>query len=122
MWLLCVVVPSCASLALQQFSVGTAEAAQQVRILSLNKCFQSDREVTGSSIWAAAPALLHWLSSEDHAHFYRSRRVLELGSGTGYLGIGLAKLGASEVMLTDLPQQCELIDRNLELNEFEARD
>ena len=67
-------------------------------------------------VWAAAPALLHWLNADSNQRFYHCRHVLELGAGTGYLGISLAKLGASQVVLTDLSHQCKLINRNLELN------
>lgn len=99
---------------LQRHSTTMLSAAH---ILSESKRFQSDKEVTGTSVWAAAPALLQWLNADGNERLYRSKRVLELGAGTGYLGINLAKLGASQVVLTDLPQQCGLIDRNLELNE-----
>jgi len=44
------------------------------------------------------------------------RRVAELGAGTGACGIGAALLGASHVLLTDLPQFCPNIRRNCAAN------
>ena len=45
--------------------------------------------------------------------------VLELGSGTGFVGLALAKLGASRVTLTDLPQRLPILKRNVEENGLE---
>ena len=46
-------------------------------------------------------------------------QVLELGSGTGFVGLALAKLGASRVTLTDLPQRLPILKRNVEENGLE---
>jgi methylase of polypeptide subunit release factors len=37
------------------------------------------------------------------------RRVMDLGSGTGLLGLVCAALGAARVVLTDVPQQLPLL-------------
>ena len=55
-------------------------------------------------------------ATEERQRFFLGRSVLELGSGLGLLGIGLSKLGASRVMLTDLPAQMPLLTRNLREN------
>lgn len=43
------------------------------------------------------------------------RRVLELGAGTGALGIAVAALGG-DVVLTDLPDVVPLTRQNVQLN------
>lgn len=48
----------------------------------------------------------------------RGRRVLELGAGTGLLGLGMAlsPLGAAEVVITDLPCHLPRLHANIALN------
>ena len=80
----------------------------------------------GVGVWASAPELITWLSEAPEApiegamttrrELYADKAVLELGSGTGYVGIALATLGASRVCLTDLPQKLPLLKRSLEAN------
>ena len=48
-------------------------------------------------LWTACLILLRHLETEKPAGWWRGRRVLELGSGTGHLAVGLARLGASVV-------------------------
>ena len=52
---------------------------------------------TGGRVWHSAQAMCHWL----HQRLPAGARVLELGSGTGAVGIFCAGLGASHVALTD---------------------
>lgn len=52
---------------------------------------------TGGRVWNSAAVLCKWLSSAD----IRGRSVLELGCGTGAVGLYSAALGAQRVTLTD---------------------
>ena len=48
-----------------------------------------------------------------------SEDILELGAGTGLVGMMCAVKGA-RVMLTDLPEICENLQRNVELNQLDS--
>ncbi len=52
----------------------------------------------------------------------KSRVVVELGAGTGAVGIAAAVLGARAVVLTDLPQHCGNIARNCRANNLVVQD
>lgn len=77
--------------------------------------------------WEAAYVLRQYLSSRDAQAFEPSnpllrassgpRTIIELGSGTGYAGLALARapvlLRSDVLVLTDLPEVCPLLGRNL---------
>lgn len=107
------------------------------------------RHSTGSDLWDAALVLAHALSRQhiiartatrtdslgsdsgnDDSHHQiimlsdtlRNLNVLELGSGTGALGLYCAKcLGAKHVILTDLPDNLELLERNRQANNLQHK-
>ena len=69
--------------------------------------FRGD-ESSGTNVWpAAAPLLSHVVdlipSIRDGLEIDRPLRVLELGSGCGLVGLGLAAATASRVLLTEAP-------------------
>ncbi|KAF1971656.1 VPS28-domain-containing protein, partial [Bimuria novae-zelandiae CBS 107.79] len=71
----------------------------------------------GLKTWAASYLLakrLHTFDFLQPAHI-RRHRVLELGSGTGLVGMAMAGLGA-DVVLTDLPSIYANLARNAEAN------
>jgi len=87
----------------------------------------------GGSVWDAALLLSHALttpqlqqllplphplssSSSLSSSPWRGQIVCELGCGTGVCGLSAAVLGASFVVLTDLPHWLPLIRRNIEGN------
>lgn len=53
----------------------------------------------GYRLWRSAGAMCRWMRRNEGA--VRGARVLELGAGTGAVGIFAAALGAREVVLTD---------------------
>lgn len=61
---------------------------------------------TGLKVWAPCPLLCRWFSEapaggESGGGHLAGRSVLELGAGIGMLGIVMAQLGASRVVITD---------------------
>ena len=70
---------------------------------------------TGGVLWGTALAASHWLCSARAAFWARRRTVLELGSGTGVLGLAAAARGC-DVTLTDQRALLPLLRRNAEAN------
>jgi len=72
--------------------------------------YQSAGELgIGGKLWDSATVLIRFLESRD----LKEKTVLELGAGTGAVGIACALLGASDVLITDLPQVVPLISANI---------
>jgi len=69
---------------------------------------------TGVVVWDAAIVLAKYLQTVQGQ--LQGRSVIELGSGTGVVGLSAAALGASPVLLTDLPALIELIQHNISQN------
>lgn len=73
-----------------------------------------DEDVTGCIVWPAAHALSAHLCA--HPELVRGHRVVELGAGTGLVGLVAAALGAREVVLSDLPSTLPLLRANAARN------
>ena len=71
---------------------------------------------TGHVAWASGIALCRWLISKRD--LVKHKRVLDLGSGTGLVGLLCRKLGAASVTLTDLPEVLKHLKHNADLNEL----
>lgn len=69
------------------------------------------------ALWDCGIFLSHALCSPSLTRLVRGRRVLELGSGTGFVGIVAAALGAKEVVLTDLEAVLPLTRSNVQANQ-----
>uniref|UniRef100_A0A0G4GHW1 Methyltransferase small domain-containing protein n=1 Tax=Chromera velia CCMP2878 TaxID=1169474 RepID=A0A0G4GHW1_9ALVE len=67
---------------------------------------------TGRTTWDGSVVLALFL--EAHQELVRGTRVLELGAGTGLVGLSAAALGAEEVVLTDLAYALPNMRRNVE--------
>ena len=70
----------------------------------------------GCVVWDAALVLLKYLFTESGNHFVKGKHVLELGSGTGAVGLGSIVAGAASVVITDLPQHLSLMQLNIQEN------
>jgi len=75
----------------------------------LNKC--------GGHLWRCATILLKYFENEKlfPKRFFEGKRILEVGAGTGLVGIALSKIGAI-VTLTDLQFLLPLMNENIHLN------
>lgn len=73
----------------------------------------------GCVVWDAAIVLSKYLEtpgfSGDGTHALSRRSVLELGSGTGAVGLMAATLGAN-VLVTDLEELQDLLKMNINMN------
>eukprot|EP00933_Yihiella_yeosuensis_P001485 TRINITY_DN10244_c0_g1_i1.p1 TRINITY_DN10244_c0_g1~~TRINITY_DN10244_c0_g1_i1.p1 ORF type:complete len:431 (+),score=65.55 TRINITY_DN10244_c0_g1_i1:33-1295(+) len=79
-------------------------------------CAESPADLgIGGRIWDSCLVMLEYLAMHRET-LLQGRRCLELGSGTGMLGMCAALLGAREVCLTDLDNVCPLLSLNLDLN------
>mgnify|MGYP001165317943 CR=1 FL=1 len=59
----------------------------------------ASKEVSGQKLWCGSLGVIEYLL--DQSDFVRGKTVLELGAGTGVLGMLCEKLGASTVVVTD---------------------
>mmetsp|Transcript_122651 Transcript_122651/g.308369 ORF Transcript_122651/g.308369 Transcript_122651/m.308369 type:complete len:260 (-) Transcript_122651:111-890(-) len=79
-------------------SAGVEGSAPSLAVAEMEPapCFTCDFEERpdGTFIWNASLVLLRYLQAPERVARLRGRRVLELGSGLGHLGHGLARLGA----------------------------
>ncbi|KAL5015334.1 hypothetical protein ScPMuIL_009604 [Solemya velum] len=82
--------------------------------LKINQCEIGD---VGCVVWDAAIVLAKYLETKDFdcGKKWKGARVVELGAGTGILGIMCASLGA-DVIITDLPEFLPLMQCNIKEN------
>lgn len=73
----------------------------------------------GSVVWDASRSFLAHVSRmiEVGNDPIAGKRLLEIGSGTGVVGLALARLGAKSVIMTDKDSQLPLMRRNCEHNQ-----
>jgi predicted RNA methylase len=60
--------------------------------------FMDNFQSVGGKVWPASDLLINYLHQTSYA---KNKRILELGSGCGYVGIACGALGADRVTLTD---------------------
>ena len=65
---------------------------------------------TGNIVWDGAYILAQYLY---HDVPLKDKIVFELGSGHGFLSLVCAQAGASKVISTDLPDQLDLVRKNV---------
>jgi len=73
---------------------------------------------TGSTVWDSAWVMVRWLERCEAAGELQipGLRILELGSGTGVVGLAAMALGAQSVVLTDFEPLLFLLRENAERN------
>lgn len=82
--------------------------------LAVREVPNNQSDGTGLNVWDGALLLARYL--EACPDKVRCKRVLELGSGCGLVGIAAGMLGAAEVVLTDLPYTLPLMRENVDSN------
>eukprot|EP00755_Sulcionema_specki_P009922 Sspe_Gene.45027::Locus_22173_Transcript_1_2_Confidence_1.000_Length_838::g.45027::m.45027/K21806/VCPKMT, METTL21D; protein N-lysine methyltransferase METTL21D len=71
-------------------------------------------------VWDASFPLLGYLKAERKRFRWEKKRVVELGSGLGYLAAGLSMLGA-EVVATEIEDMLPVLSRNLDAAMSQAK-
>lgn len=66
-------------------------------------------------VWDAGLVLLHFLEKHQQ-EFVHGKNILEIGAGTGAVGLTAAALSAKSVALTDLERILPLLEEGIELN------
>ncbi|GLE01139.1 hypothetical protein PINS_up009969 [Pythium insidiosum] len=69
---------------------------------------------TGLTTWDGSVVLAKYLEHKYSA-FMQGKRVLEVGAGTGLVGISAALLGATDVVLTDLEYVVANLQKNINM-------
>ena len=69
---------------------------------------------TGCALWPSAQIMISYLS--ENAGLFQNVNVLELGAGSGAVGIALHRLGAANVLLTDVHAALPLLRINVKRN------
>ena len=87
------------------------EIEDETRTVRLDQRYEGD---TGVVVWDAAIVLAKYL--EINTDMVRDMEVVELGSGTGAVGLCAGVLGAKQVILTDLEELVVFLSHNIELN------
>ena len=100
-------------LEIQQSHTASAEHAKEAKA-------SVDGLATGSTVWDAGVVCAAHVYASHRGQAARAgveRRCLDLGSGTGVVGLAAAASGAfSHVMLTDLPSVVSFMQRNISAN------
>ena len=89
------------------------------RLIVKERSNDLEEDGTGLNIWDGAILLANYL--ELHQNIVQGKRVLELGSGPGFVGIAAGLAGALEVVMTDLSYCIPLMNANVERNMIAAR-
>lgn len=79
----------------------------------------------GSVLWDASRSLLAHVAlqrARGESDHVSGQRLLEVGAGTGAVGLALARMGARSVVMTDKPSQLDLMRRNREHNHPDGCD
>ncbi|KAL7873194.1 hypothetical protein AOLI_G00122650 [Acnodon oligacanthus] len=85
---------------------------------SVLKMYQCSKGDVGCVVWDAAIVLSKYLETEQfcRSQTWSSKKIVELGAGTGVVGIMAASLGAN-VTVTDLEDLLPLLELNIRENQ-----
>ncbi|CAG0889402.1 unnamed protein product [Darwinula stevensoni] len=96
---------------IREFEIGEGEVRPTLHIV------QKTIGDVGCVVWDAALVLAKYLERlcSEEKDFLRGKKVLELGAGTGLVGLVAAYFGG-DVTLTDLPEMFPLLGENVRRN------
>ncbi|CAD7941093.1 unnamed protein product [Amoebophrya sp. A120] len=90
-----------------------------VQLLHTTRRTEDDPLDTGCTVWESAELLAQFLLHANFFEGYYYPNVLELGAGTGVCGlVAAAAVDCDSVVLTDLPQMQDLLQKNIARNSF----
>lgn len=72
-------------------------------------------DAIGTRVWDCAPCMSRWFEKGD---LVRGKTILELGAGTGLLGLACAALGAKKVVLTDIQSIHKAMQKSIDATGF----
>lgn len=75
-----------------------------------------ENDQTGAVVWDDA-VMLAWHLISKEKQFFFGKNILELGSGTGFLGIAISTGCKANVYISDRPVMRSLIEKNIEKNQ-----
>eukprot|EP01117_Protostelium_nocturnum_P019301 TRINITY_DN8336_c0_g1_i1.p1 TRINITY_DN8336_c0_g1~~TRINITY_DN8336_c0_g1_i1.p1 ORF type:complete len:298 (-),score=104.39 TRINITY_DN8336_c0_g1_i1:211-1104(-) len=106
----------------------TMESTASFSFAGQKVLLKQDTHSCGGHLWRSATVLMTYLENktvfpdkEDGISFWNGKKVIELGAGTGLLGIALAKIGA-QVILTDQESLVPLMRENARLNGIQDQE
>ena len=75
----------------------------------------------GGSVWDAAIVLAKYFENKSvfRTNYFADKKILELGSGNGYIGIVLCLLKVKKITMTEKKNLLPLIEENVKINNFE---
>ncbi|PPR03849.1 hypothetical protein CVT26_000847 [Gymnopilus dilepis] len=74
----------------------------------------------GGLAWPAGQILANYLVQKGPSYI-QGKKILELGSGTGLVGLAVGALGDAEVLITDQAPLLPIMQRNVSLNGLQDR-
>ena len=100
---------------LVSLSIGQAFVASKTH--SAEAKASADGHATGATVWDAGVVLAEYILTDEHRKTKDCKSCLDLGSGTGIVGLAAAASGKfTRVLLTDLPSVTPLLNENLHRN------
>ena len=81
-----------------EFTITTVSYMPLTKLMALQS---SAKEISGQKLWCGSLCIIEYLLSSTGSDFVRGMPILELGAGTGLVGMLCDRLGASHVALTD---------------------
>jgi len=83
--------------------------------ITIKQKFYCSPDTIGWTVWDGSLVLSKYLEKNFQEGYFKNKRVIEIGSGCGLVGISAALLGAN-VVLTDMASVLEILQENVNIN------